>query len=393
MAPRTILFTGKGGVGKTSVAVATARRCAAAGRETIVLSTDPAHSLADVLERPVGSEPAPAGDGLWAQQVSAQDELERHWSAMQGWLGELLVQRGVDRIQAEELTVPPGLDELFSLLQIRRHHDEGRFEVVVVDCAPTGETLRLLSFPDAARWWLERVVPAQGALLAAARPLAGALLDVTLPGDAALDDVHRLVRHLIAMNDILRDHERVSIRLVMTPDRLVIDEARRTFTYLNLYGYLTDAVIVNRVFPAEVGDYFAAWRERQARRLADVRAAFAPVPVLQAPYFDEEVVGAAMLDRLGEAAYAGHDPAALLHRRLTHELELRDGGAQLRLELPFADKGEISLKKIGLELVVRVDGHKRTMILPAALDGYRPAGARFDDGALEVSFDGPGRAG
>jgi arsenite-transporting ATPase len=195
------------------------------------------------------------------------------------------------------------------------------------------------------------------------------------------------------MNDILRDHERVSVRLVMTPDRLVIDEARRTFTYLNLYGFLTDAVIVNRVFPAEVGDYFAAWRERQARRLADVRAAFAPVPVLQAPYFDEEVVGPAMLDRLGEAAYAGHRPAALLHRRLTHELELRDGGAQLRLELPFADKGEISLKKIGLELVVRVDGHKRTMILPAALDGYRPAGARFDDGALEVSFDGPGRPG
>ena len=393
MAPRTILFTGKGGVGKTSAAVATARRCAAAGRATIVLSTDPAHSLADILQQPVGAEPTPAGDCLWAQQVSAQDELERHWSAMQGWLGEVLVERGVDRIQAEELTVPPGLDELFSLLQIRRHHEEERFEVVVVDCAPTGETLRLLSFPDAARWWLERVVPSQGALLAAARPLASALLDVTLPGDAALGDVHRLVRHLIAMNEILRDHEHVSIRLVMTPDRLVIDEARRTFTYLNLYGFLTDAVIVNRVFPAEVGDYFAAWRERQAGRLADVRAAFAPVPVLQAPYFDEEVVGAAMLDRLGAEAYAGHDPAAVLHRRLTHELELLDGGAQLRLELPFADKGEISLKKIGLELVVRVDGHKRTMILPAALDGYRPAGARFDDGALEVSFDGPGRAG
>jgi arsenite/tail-anchored protein-transporting ATPase len=393
MAPRTILYTGKGGVGKTSVAAATARRCAAAGLDTVVLSTDPAHSLGDALEAALGSEPEQVGDRLWAQQVSAQDELERNWSAVQEWLGEMLVERGVDRISAEELTVPPGMDELFSLLQIKRHHGEGRFAVVIVDCAPTGETLRLLSFPDVARWWLEKVFPARGALLAAARPLAGALLDVTLPGEAVIADVERLVRNLIAMNEILRDHERVSVRLVMTPDRLVIDEARRTFTYLSLYGYLTDAVVVNRVFPAEVGDYFGGWRERQERHLADVEAAFAPVPVLRAPYFEEEVVGAAMLDRLGDAAFAGvGDAAALLHRRLTQELVVSDDAAELRLDLPFADKGDISLKKIGLELVVRVDGHKRTLLLPPALGDYRPAGAAFEDGCLQVTFDGPARA-
>jgi arsenite/tail-anchored protein-transporting ATPase len=391
MAPRTILYTGKGGVGKTSVAAATARRCAAAGLRTIVVSTDPAHSLGDALEAPLGAQPTPVGDRLWAQQVAAQDELERNWRAVQDWLGEMLVERGVDRISAEELTVPPGMDELFSLLQIKRHHEEGRYDVVVVDCAPTGETLRLLSFPDVARWWLEKVFPARGALLAAARPLAGALLDVTLPGDAVLDDVQRLVRNLIAMNEILRDHERVSIRLVMTPDRLVIDEARRTFTYLNLYGYLTDAVVVNRVFPAEVGDYFGAWRERQQRHLADVEAAFAPVPVLRAPYFEEEVVGPAMLDRLGEAAFGPRDAAEVLHRRLTQELEVEPDAARLRIDLPFADKGDISLKKIGLELVVRVDGHKRTLILPPALGDFRPSGAEFADGSLQVTFDGPDR--
>jgi arsenite/tail-anchored protein-transporting ATPase len=391
MAPRTILYTGKGGVGKTSVAAATARRCVAAGLCTIVVSTDPAHSLGDALEAPLGAQPTPVGDRLWAQQVAAQDELERNWRAVQDWLGEMLVERGVDRISAEELTVPPGMDELFSLLQIKRHHEEGRYDVVVVDCAPTGETLRLLSFPDVARWWLEKVFPARGALLAAARPLAGALLDVTLPGDAVLDDVQRLVRNLIAMNEILRDHERVSIRLVMTPDRLVIDEARRTFTYLNLYGYLTDAVVVNRVFPAEVGDYFGAWRERQQRHLADVEAAFAPVPVLRAPYFEEEVVGPAMLDRLGEAAFGPRDAAEVLHRRLTQELEVEPDAARLRIDLPFADKGDISLKKIGLELVVRVDGHKRTLILPPALGDFRPSGAEFADGSLQVTFDGPGR--
>jgi arsenite-transporting ATPase len=390
-APRTILYTGKGGVGKTSVAAATARRCAAAGLRTVVLSTDPAHSLADALEQPLGGEPTPAGDLLWAQQVSAQDELERNWAGVQDWLGDLLVARGVDRISAEELTVPPGMDELFSLLAIKRHHESGDYDAVIVDCAPTGETLRLLSFPDVARWWLDKVFPQQGRILDAARPFARAVLDVSLPGTEVFDDVQRLVRNLIAMNEILRDDQHVSIRLVMTPDRMVVDEARRTFTYLNLYGYLTDAVIVNRVFGAEVGAYFGAWRERQVAQLQSVREAFGPVPVLQAPYFDEEVVGPRMLDRLGAALFGGDDDApradALLHHSVSERLELGVDGASLRLELPFAQRGDISLKRLGAELIVRVDGHKRTMLLPPALDGFEPSGAAFEDGALTVTFD------
>ena len=217
--------------------------------------------------------------------------MERNWAGVQEWLSPLLVQRGVDRISAEELTVPPGLDELFSLLQIKRHNESGEFDCVIVDCAPTGETLRLLSFPDVARWWLEKVFPQQSRIMDAARPFARAVLDVALPGEEVFEDVQRLVRNLIAMNEILRDDEHVSVRLVMNPDRMVIDEARRTFTYLNLYGYLTDAVVVNRVFPAEVGAYFGGWRERQQEHLREVGAAFSPVPVLRAPFFDEEVVG------------------------------------------------------------------------------------------------------
>jgi arsenite-transporting ATPase len=389
-APRTILYTGKGGVGKTSVAAATARRCAAAGLRTIVLSTDPAHSLADSLEAPLGSEPVAAGDLLWGQQVSAQDEMERNWAGVQDWLGELLIARGVDRISAEELTVPPGMDELFSLLAIKRHHESGDYDAVIVDCAPTGETLRLLSFPDVARWWLDKVFPQQGRILDAARPFARAVLDVSLPGAEVLDDVQRLVRNLIAMNEILRDHERVSIRLVMTPDRMVVDEARRTFTYLNLYGYLTDAIVVNRVFGEEVGDYFGPWRARQQEQLEAVRDAFAPVPVLQAPYFEEEVVGTAMLDRLGDALFAGDDvpPAhALHHHSVSERLELGADGATLRLELPFASRGDLSLKRLGSELIVRVDGYKRTLLLPPALDDLQPSGATFEDGALTIAFD------
>ena len=386
---RTILYTGKGGVGKTSVAAATARRCAAAGLRTVVLSTDPAHSLADSLGVPLGGEPTQVGDGLWGQQVQAQEEMERNWSGMQDWLGELLVERGVDRISAEELTVPPGMDELFSLLQIKRRHEEGEWDVVVVDCAPTGETLRLLSFPDVARWWLEKIFPQQSRILDAARPFARAVLDVQLPGEAVLDEVNALVGNLIAMNEILRDRERVSIRLVMTPDRMVVDEARRTFTYLNLYGFLTDAVVVNRIFPEEVGEYFGTWRGRQQETLRGVESAFAPVPILRAPYFADEVVGPEMLDELSAALFGDRDAAAILHRSLTHELDVGPHRAKLRLDLPFAEKGDIQLKKVGQELIVRVDGHKRTLMLPPALAGYRPAGASFRDGALELSFDDP----
>lgn len=391
MPPRTILYTGKGGVGKTSVAAATARRCAAAGRRTLVLSTDPAHSLSASLETPLRGEPTPVAENLWGQEVQAQAEMERHWSGVQAWAGQLLIAKGVDRISAEELTVPPGLDELFSLLQLKAHYESGEWDVVIVDCAPTGETLRLLSFPDVARWWLERVLPQQNRMMDAARPFARAVLDISLPGEEVLEDVGTLVRNLIAMNDILRDHEHVSIRLVMNPDRMVVDEARRTFTYLNLYGFLTDAVVVNRVFGEEAGDFFGAWRERQAEHLHDARDAFSPVPVLQAPWFGDEVVGATMLDRLGDALFAAQDPAAVLHDEVSQKLVVSSGAATWTVALPLAERGEISLKKIGLELVVRVNGHKRTVLLPPALADYSPAGAAFEDGTLEVRFDGPSR--
>jgi arsenite-transporting ATPase len=389
VAPRTILYTGKGGVGKTSVAAASARRCAAAGLRTVVMSTDPAHSLADSLEAELGGEPTEVAPRLFGQEVQAQDELERHWDAVSEWLGELLADRGVDRISAQELTVPPGMDELFSLLQIKRHHEADEFDVVIVDCAPTGETLRLLSFPDICTWWLEKVFPFRGSLLAAARPLARTVLDVPLPGEAVFEQAERLATNLVAMNAILRDRSRTSIRLVINPDRMVVKEAMRTFTYLNLYGYLTDAVVVNRILPAEAADgYFAGWRASQQEHMELVRSGFAPVPVLTASHLPREVIGAETLDVLGDELFADHDVQDLLHEDLSRELTSDgDGRATLRLALPFADRGDIDLKKAGLEVIVRVGGQKRTIILPPALAGYETGGARFTDGALEVVFE------
>jgi arsenite-transporting ATPase len=392
MPPRTILYTGKGGVGKTSVAACTARACAAAGLRTLVLSTDPAHSLSDSLQIAIGADPTEVGDRLWGLQVNAQAEMERHWSGVQGWLGELLQERGVDRISAGELTVPPGMDELFSLLLLKEQHSSEEWDAIVVDCAPTGETLRLLSFPDVARWWIDKVFPVERQLLAAARPIARSMLDIPIPSEAVFDDVRRLSENLIAMNEILRDRSRCTVRLVLNPDRMVIGEAMRTFTYLNLYGYLTDAVIVNRVFGEEVGNYFAAWRKLQEEHLDLVRSAFAPVPVLCAPYFDQEVVGGEMLDRLAGSVFNGHEPHAVLHDSLAQEIDILETGARVRLKLPFARKSDISLKKVGLELIVGVDGQRRTIALPPALAALRPTGATFEDGALEVSFDAEQRS-
>src|SRR5437588_4363665 len=392
MRPRTILYTGKGGVGKTSVAACTARACAASGLRTLVLSTDPAHSLSDSLGTDLGSEPSPVEQRLWGQEVNAQEEMERHWSGVQDWLSEVFVERGIDHISAQELTVPPGMDELFSLLRLQAAHRSPDCDAIIVDCAPTGETLRLLSFPDVARWWIETVLPLERQLLAAARPLARSLLDIQLPSSAVFADIQRLSQNLIAMNGILRDRERCTVRLVMNPDKMVIGEAMRTFTYLNLYGYLTDAVIVNRVFPTDVGEYFATWRQVQEEHLELVRSAFEPVPVLCAPYFEQEVVGATMLDRLADALFSAHDPGAVLHDAITQELVASDDSARLRLALPFARKGDISLKKIGLELIVGVDGQRRTIMLPPALAALRPSAATFQDGALEVTFNGEQRS-
>jgi arsenite/tail-anchored protein-transporting ATPase len=381
MAPRTILYTGKGGVGKTSVAAASARRCAAAGLRTVVLSTDPAHSLSDSLEAELGGRPTEVGPNLFGQEVQAQEEMERHWDSVQDWLGSLLEERGIDSIAAEELTVPPGMDELFSLLQIKRHHDEGEFDCVIVDCAPTGETLRLLSFPDVVTWWLERILPSQRKLA----PWARSLFDVPLPANGVFDDLERLARNLVAMNGILRDRSRTTVRLVMNADRMVVKEAMRTFTYLNLYGYLTDAVVVNRLLPAD--GYFAVWSEIQGEQLELVRSAFEPVPVLTAPYLEREVIGPEMLDRLAGEVFGVLDPAAVLHSELSQQLVTDNGRATLRVKVPFAEKGDLSLKKIGLEVIVRVGSQKRTIMLPPALAAYSANGARFEDGALEIAFE------
>lgn len=389
MAARIILFTGKGGVGKTSVAAASARRAARQGRRVLVASTDAAHSLGDVLGVDVGHEVTPVADGLDALQIDGRRELTRHWGAVRAWATRSLVARGVDRVSADELTVPPGLEELLSLLRLVDLQRHGDHDTIVVDCAPSGETLRLLSFPDIAHWWLQRVMPREDELLGAARPIARALLGVSLPDGDVTDEIHRLMSSLLAIRALLVDHERVSVRLVTTADEVVIEETRRTYTALSLYDVATDAIVVNRLFPDDVGAYFAAWRERQQARLSEIADAFAPLPILRAPYFDREVVGDEALDRLGDALYPHAPVSDRLYVGTARELVVDGDRAEMRIAVPFADREAVRLRRVGAELVVDVADRRRTVLLPPAVADYRPTAATVADGVLRITLQAP----
>lgn len=396
---RIVLFTGKGGVGKTTVAAATAVHAARQGRRVLLTSTDPAHSLADAIDQPLGDGPTPVGIGegagqLLAQQIDAQARLEHHWRDVRDYLVELLAFGGVGEIQAEELVLLPGLDEIFSLLDLRKQVDAGAHDLIVVDCAPTAETLRLLALPDALRWYVERMLQPGRRVAKAVRPVVNRLGGAPLPEDEVFGAVERIHGDLAAVHALLQDASRSTLRLVVNPERMVIAEAARTATSLALFGYAVDAVVANRVLPDEVTDpWLAKWKQRHAEHLESIRTSFAPTPVLTAPLFDDELVGPDGLDRLAAALYDGTAPDDVLFDGQPLSVERTEDGYRLALTLPFAAKEDVGLHRRQAELHVHVGSVKRTIPLPQALQRCDVTGARFRDGRLVVTFVAPARAG
>jgi arsenite-transporting ATPase len=385
---RILVYTGKGGVGKTSVAAATAARLAALGRRTLVLSTDAAHSLADSLDRPLGPDPVAIADHLWGQEVDSLREAERSWGAVQRWLAGVLRWADVADVNSEELIVFPGLEELFSLLQILRHACEDRFDVLVVDCAPTGETLRLLSYPNVVRWWLNRIFPVQRRMARLARPVVRLVSGgLEPPSEDALDAIEQLFRQVEEMQALLRDPAVTSVRLVVNPEKMVLAESRRTFTYLNLFGFNTDAIVVNRVLPEGAGSgYFAGWRSIQARYEEEIRTAFSPLPILQVPLLETEVVGLPLLERVAAAAFGARDPAEVFFAGRAEEVRREAGGHVLDLAVPFVARGDVQLSQRGDELTVHVGTYKRKTLLPRTLAGRPVLGARLAEQRLVIRF-------
>jgi arsenite-transporting ATPase len=385
---RIVVFTGKGGVGKTSVAAATALRCAQLGYRTIAVSTDLAHSLADSLDVELGPEPREVAPNLWAQETDVYHNLETHWGTVKEWLEALMSWRGMDSIVADELAVLPGMDELANLLWINKHHDSGKYDAIVVDAAPTGETLRLLSFPDVLNWWMERLFPIQRKAMGVARPLLRTLIDIPLPSDEVYATIERLFNQLERLHGMLVNPDLTSIRLVFNPERMVVKETQRTYLYLNLFQYPCDLAVCNRVLPEAVqDDYFAHWKETQRQYVDEAVHAFAPLPIRKVPLFDDQVVGLEQLSRVAVELYGADDPTQVFFRGQPHKIEREGEGYRLRLPLPTAAKGELLLRASGDELFVKVGPHRRTIMLPRALIGLQPHGAKLEDGVLSVSFE------
>jgi arsenite/tail-anchored protein-transporting ATPase len=390
---RVLLFTGKGGVGKTTVAAATAVRAAGAGLRTPLMSTDPAHSLGDSFEFEIGSYPTPIIENLWAQQIDAQDRLEDNWREIQDYLTQVMNWAGVETIQAEELTVIPGLDEIFALIDVRTHVESGDYDVLVVDCAPTAETLRLLSLPEIMNWYIERIFPVERRVVKTLRPIVSKMTTLPIAGDQVFGAVERLHRNLDAVKQILIDEKRSSVRLVVNPEKMVIAEARRTYTYLGLFGYRVDAVVVNRIIPDDVTDpYFGKWKDIQAEHLAAVHESFEPVPILTARLFDREMVGVPLLTEMGAEVYGDLDAAAVLYQDDPIRVRKRGAGYVMSMRLPFVSRDDMDVHRRGEELYVRVGSYKRNLVLPQTLRRMTVREASFAGDHLEIVFGREPRA-
>ncbi len=384
---RVLLFTGKGGVGKTTVAAATAVRAADAGLRTLVMSTDPAHSLGDSFDEEIGSHPTQIAERLWAQQIDAQERLEDNWREIQDYMIQLMNWAGTETIQAEELTVLPGLDEIFSLIDVKTHVESGAYDVLIVDCAPTAETLRLLSLPDVMQWYIERIFPVERRIVKTVRPLVSRVTSLPLAGDRVFDAVERLHRNLDAVKKILTDESTSSVRLVVNPEKMVIAEARRTYTYLGLFGYRVDAVVVNRVLPPDVTDpYFGKWKDIQAEHLATVHESFEPVPILTSRLFDREMIGVGLLEEMATEIYGELDAADILYRDDPIRVRKRGAGYVLVMRLPFASREDMDIHRRGEELFIRVGAYKRNLILPQSLKRMSVREANFAGDHLEILF-------
>jgi arsenite-transporting ATPase len=389
---RILLYTGKGGVGKTSVAAATAVLCAARGVRTLVVSTDIAHSLGDALDTPVGPTPTQITDNLWAHEPDVFFNISKYWRTIQSYFSSLFSWGGLDEVMAEEMTVLPGMDELGNLLWIADHVDKGAYELIVVDAAPTGETLRLLSLPEASRWWIERIAPIGRRVQRLGGPVLRRIVGVPLPSDDVYESAERLLDRLRYVHMLLSNPDTASVRLVLNLEKVSIQEAQRSFTYFHLYGYPSDLIVANRVLPVGAGPYFDAWREAQARYLPMVEEQFSPVPVRTVPFFDREMVGVERLAELGGALFGDSDPAEFLYRGRPYSVAREGTGYVLSVELPFTSKDEISLSRKSDELVLQVGGWRRNLVLPRLLLDAPTQGAKMEDRMLRVRFGAPMRA-
>ena len=390
---RILLFSGKGGVGKTSLAAATGVRLAEMGRRTLVMSIDPAHSLADSFDlggdlfHTQTSDPLPITDHLSIFELNIQKEIKRHWQEISSYVTSVLRTTGISGVEAEELAILPGMEELSAMMYINQYRREQSYDVVVLDAAPTAESMRFISMPTTLDWYMKHIFPFQRNLLKAVRPIANRVAPFELPTDSYFTNIRDLFEKLEGVDDIMEDPYTTSVRLVTNPEKMVLRETQRAFVYFSLHGLTVDSVIVNRLLPPEVKDtWFSEWHISQEKTLREIEEYFAPVPVHRVPLFDREVLGKQRLQELARVLYHDHDPAAVSRTEKPYTFGKSDGVYEVRLTLPFAVKGEVGLFKKGDELVVEVGTLRRHIGLPRSMAEMVPSRAKLDNHILRVEM-------
>jgi arsenite/tail-anchored protein-transporting ATPase len=385
---RILLYTGKGGVGKTTVAAATALSCAERGYRTLVMSTDVAHSLADSFNLSAGQTPTAIADNLWAQETELTGIVNEQWSTIQQWFSTLLAWRGIKEVVADEMAFMPGMEELSYLLYLVNYAESGKFDAIVVDSAPAGETMRLLGFPEMLNWWMKRLFPIQRKVARVMRPVIKPMLNVPVPDEEVMDSIQQLFPQITKMRSLLSDPAITSMRLVVNPEKMVIKQTQRTFTYLNLYGYSTDLVVCNRLIPDSVSDhYFDYWKTNQKQYYHEITERFAPLPIFSLPLMEQEVVGLDMLKKTSRELYKDHDPTQIFYHGKAHVFDKKDGCYILSFDFPYSKKEEISLIKNNDELIIQVGAYRRNIVLPRTVVNLEVKSAKFEDQKLVICFE------
>ncbi|EMS71629.1 ArsA family ATPase [Ruminiclostridium cellobioparum] len=384
---RIILYTGKGGVGKTSIAAATACKIAADGKKVLVVSTDLAHSLSDSFDVRLSNEPAEISRNLYAMEIDSVLENEKSWGNVKGYLEKLMMLKSERTVESEELLVFPGFDELMSLLKIKDIHDEGIYDVLIVDCAPTGETMSLLKFPDLFKWWMEKLFPIKRKGAKIAGPIIQATVKVPMPSDETFDEIERLYDRIDQLHQLMMNKEAVSIRIVTTPEKIVVKEAKRSFSYLHLFDYNVDCIIINRIFSeASLCGYFEKWAQIQKDSIRDITDSFKGIPVFKLELLNCELRRLDILNTIAQQLYRKTDPKKVLFNEKIFSVEKDQNGYILAINMPFVDKKELKLSQKGDEITISIKNERRCLVLPAKLQPMEITGAKYEDGRLNLHF-------
>ena len=384
---RIILYTGKGGVGKTSIAAATACKIASEGKKVLVMSTDQAHSLSDSFDIKLSNEPLKISNNLYAMEIDTVIENENTWGNLKGYIEKLMVVKSKETIESEELLVFPGFEELLSLIKIKEIHDEGKYDVLIVDCAQTGETMSLLKFPDLFKWWMKKIFPIKRKGAKIAKPIVEATMKIPLPTDDTFDEIERLYSKIDELHLLMLDKDIVSIRIVTTPEKIVVKEAKRSFSYLHLFNYNVDGIIINKIFPQEsLKGYFERWEKIQKESIQDINDSFKGIPIFKLELMDNELRKYEILKKVANEIYGEVKPEDVLFQDKVFTVKKDESGYKLSINMPFVDKSEMNLSQNGDEITISIKNERRKIVLPTKLQSKEIKSAKYDEDKLNIYF-------